>query len=44
MNPGGWIFMGASWLFILALVAFSLVRVLAAKEEGQEPPGPTAPR
>jgi hypothetical protein len=42
MNLGGWVFLGASWLFILALTVFSMYRVLAAKEEDDEPPAPSA--
>jgi hypothetical protein len=42
MTLGGWIFMGASWLLILSLATFAMYRVLAAKEEGGEPPAPSA--
>jgi hypothetical protein len=34
MTWGGWIFMGASWLLILGLFAFSLVRTLRQKGNG----------
>jgi hypothetical protein len=43
MTPGGWIFLGASWLVILALTAFSMYRVLRAKEQDSPPP-PAPPR
>ena len=33
---GGWIFMGTSWLVILALFVFSMVRTLRAKETPKE--------
>jgi len=36
MTLGGWIFMGASWLLILGLFAYSLVRTLREKEEGRD--------
>ena len=40
MTLGGWIFMGASWLVILALFGYSMVRTLRAdKRDG----GPDAP-
>jgi uncharacterized membrane protein len=41
MNLGGWIFMGVSWLLIVTLTVFSMYRVLAAKEGGEEPPTAT---
>lgn len=33
MTLGGWIFLGASWLLILGLFVFSLVRTLREKDE-----------
>jgi hypothetical protein len=30
----GWIFLGASWLLILGLAVFCLVRTLRAKDDG----------
>jgi len=35
MTLGGWIFMGASWLLILGLSAYCLVRTLRGKDEGE---------
>jgi len=37
MTLGGWIFMGASWLLILGLSVFGLVRTLRGKDEGKTP-------
>ena len=35
MTLGGWIFLGASWLVILGLFAYSLVRTLREKDSGE---------
>jgi hypothetical protein len=31
---GGWIFLGTSWLLILGLAVFCLVRTFRAKDDG----------
>jgi hypothetical protein len=33
MTAGGWLFMGAGWLLILGLFAYSMYRVLTEKDE-----------
>ena len=37
MTLGGWIFLGASWLLILGLFAYCLVRTLREKDAGETP-------
>jgi hypothetical protein len=32
MTIGGWIFLGLSWIFIIALVAFCFYKVFSKKE------------
>jgi hypothetical protein len=35
MTLGGWIFLGASWLLILGLFTYCLVRTLREKDSGE---------
>jgi hypothetical protein len=38
MTTGGWIFLAVSWLGILGVFAYSMVRTLREKDDSGEPP------
>jgi len=41
MTTGGWIFLAVSWLCILGVFAYSMVRTLRGKDDSGEPPAAT---